>query len=225
LITDGQKRKVCDSCYRTQILESQAGAFAGEEQKIEQVQFHIIQQAREREQHLDKNRDDDTAIAKLTEAIRKKTAEVLEERRKQEERLEREKDRNSKGQSQVSNLKLANEDAKKSAHHSSQRKAEAEAQVRLLTSELQGLKAQSQEDSSRLGGLTAEVKHTVHCRQFLLMGCRDCKRRFTAKFRNELMKSNLSFDNFSFMSTDDSAPQPRASVVETEKESCKCELM
>jgi hypothetical protein len=225
LITDAQKRKVCDSCYRKQIIESKGAAFASEEQKIEQVQFHIIQQAREREQRLDINRDVDTAIARLTEAIRKHAAEVHDERRKQEQRLERERDRNAKVQSQVTNLKLAYEDAKKSENYSSLRKAEAEAQVKLLTSELKGLKAQEDEICTKLGALTVEVKSAVHCRQFLLMGCRDCKRRFTAKFRNELMKSNLSFDNFSFLSADNSVPLPRDSVVETEKESCKCELM
>jgi hypothetical protein len=46
-----------------------------------------------------------------------------------EERLVTERDRSSKVTSQVSNLKLALEDAQKSQQLSSQRKAEADAQV------------------------------------------------------------------------------------------------
>lgn len=225
LVTDASNRKVCESCYRKQVLNAKGAALAGEEKEIEDVQINILQHEDQLEQRLDENRDVDTKVARLKEALRLKQDEVNEERRKLEERLTRERDRNTKGKSQVNNLRLALEDAKRSEQLSTQRKSEADGQTIVQTNELNLLKSQSIEQTARLGALTAESKNVVHCRQFLLMGCRDCKRRFTSKFRAEILQANLSFDSFSFSSTKSSAVIPRASVAETEQESCKCELM
>jgi small-conductance mechanosensitive channel len=224
LSSTADKRKICDSCYRRQALGKGEG-LAKDTHKVDQVQFQLTQQTEELEQRKEKSRDIDTSTAKMAEALRKRTAECLDERARLEERLVRERDRSSKVASQVSNLKLALEDARKSQQLSSQRKAEADAQVMVHSNELKFLEGLNKDLAPQVFKLTAENKSIVHCRQFLLMGCRDCKRRFTSKFRAEIMRANLSFDNFSFVSTSSTAHPPRISVTETEKEACRCALM
>lgn len=225
MVTDPENRKVCEACYRKVLVNSKAAALAGEEKEISKVQVHIQQHEDERDQRLETNRDFDTKVARLKETARRNAEDFNDELKKLEERLLRERDRNSKVQSQVKNFKLALEDAKRSEHLSSQRKSEAEAQGIVQTNELNFLRTQNLDLTSQVVTLTAECKTIVHCRQFLLMGCRDCKRKFTAKFRGEMMRANLSFDNFSFMSTNSSVAMPRASVAQTDKEACRCELM
>jgi DNA gyrase/topoisomerase IV subunit A len=197
----------------------------GEQRRIEQVQYQFNERNEERKIGLRKNRDLDAGIARLNEAIRKHTAELEDDRKNVEERITRERERNSKVKSQVSNLKLAFEDAKRSETMAIQRRSEAEGQVMLKTSDLSFEKSQWAKFTAKLSKLTAESRHVVHCRQFMLMGCRDCKRKFTERFREAMIKSNISFDNFSFMSTKSSFGLKRASVAESEQESCKCTLM
>jgi DNA gyrase/topoisomerase IV subunit A len=217
--------KVCASCYRQRVVDAKGSFLKGEKRRIEQVQHQFYEQNEEREMRLRKNRELDAGIAKLNEAIRKHTAELEEDRRKVEERILRERERNSKVKSQVTNLKLAFEDAKKSETMAIQRRSEAEGQVMLRTNDLSFEKSQAGKSTIKLAKLTTGSRDVVHCRQFMLMGCRGCKRKFTERFREAMIKSNISFDNFSFASIKSSISLKRASVAESEQESCKCTLM
>jgi len=225
LLKTTQNQKICDNCYKLQIVDSKEGAATGEQKRIEHVQLTISQQNEERESRIEKNRHLDKELAHLRDKLRAKAAECSDERKKLEEKLQRERERNAKVLSQVNNLKKALEDAKKAEGFASQKRNEAQTQLMLQSTELKLLKSQHLELITKLASHIAESKTIVHCRQFLLMACRDCKRRFTIKFREHMLRANFSVGNFSFNSTHSTLAIPRSSVAESEQDACKCSVM
>lgn len=213
----------CESCYRTLLTNEQRGKLEDGDQ-IERAKNRLSELEREHKHRLKHNKELEAQASKLQELLRLKMIEQKNDSSRMDDRLEREKERNDKVQSQISHLLLVLEDARKSEADTAERAHESEAQLETMQTEVDFVVQQRESLAERLQLLNEQSRTQLNIQKFLQLGCKPCKKRFVNSYRADLLKNKVEMENLSFMQSVPGTPKP-ALKVEEKRDRCACFLM